>query len=206
MFNRGGEDFVVFLLIGVTHWLWFSKSVSNATTSILLGSNLMVQTQISKLYFPLVIVIEDAIKQVPVFVLLVLFLFFYGIPLTESWLAWPIIIICELLLILSFSIITAAVLPFLPDLHIFISTGLQFMMFVSGVFFSFELIPEYMRDVFFWNPMARILKLARESLLGGSWPDWYMLGELFLYSGVALIIVIWMLSRIGHIYPRLVSG
>jgi lipopolysaccharide transport system permease protein len=78
------------------------------------------------------------------------------------------------------------------------------MMFVSGVFFSLEMIPENMREAFLLNPMASILKLSRDVLMHGVSPDWEILGRLFFCSSFVLLIVIWMINRIGHIYPRLV--
>ncbi|MGR9098976.1 MAG: ABC transporter permease [Gammaproteobacteria bacterium] len=205
VFNAGGEGFVLFLLVSVTHWLWFSKSVANATASIMLGKGLMTHIDIPKVFFPLVVVIHDFIKQLPVFALLLMFMLFYGVSAKAAWLAWPAIVVVEFMMILTFAIVTAAIIPFFPDLNILVMTGLQFLMFVSGVFFSEEMVPENLKGIFFLNPMARLLHMIRQLLIHGNWPDWIMLGELVCYLAVALATVVWIVGRIDHIYPRLVS-
>lgn len=204
MFDRGGEDFVVFLLIGLTHWLWFSKSVANATSSILHGAQLMMRIRIATIFFPLVIVLQDAFKQIPVFITLFALLLFFDIPIHDTWLAWPAIIVCEFILILTCAIITASIIPFMPDLSILVMTGLQFLMFVSGVFFSFDMIPENMRGFFLLNPMASILKLSRDVLMHGQTPDWGVIGSLFVGGSLALWVVIWVSGRLRNAYPRLI--
>ena len=51
--NRGTDDFVLFLLCGKIPFLWFSKTVSNASNSIVAGKGLIHQMAIPKAYFPM---------------------------------------------------------------------------------------------------------------------------------------------------------
>ena len=57
------EDFIYFLIVGVTTWLWFSNSVSNATQSLVAAKGLITQIKVPKMMFPLVSVLTGCFKQ-----------------------------------------------------------------------------------------------------------------------------------------------
>src|SRR5476649_826708 len=78
LLKQGGPDYVPFLLTGLIPWIWFGRSVSHAQGSIIQGKYLMNQVHISKVFFPLTFILQDAIKQILVFILLLIFLLLYG--------------------------------------------------------------------------------------------------------------------------------
>jgi lipopolysaccharide transport system permease protein len=205
LLDRGTEDFVVFLLCGLIPWLWFAKSVNNAASSILTARGLILQISLPKIFFPAVSVLQDTAKQLIVFTLLILFLLLYGIEMQIAWLAVIPIAIVELVLIMGCAFMAAAVTPFLPDFRFLVSTGIQLLMFASGVFYSIELIRPEHRDLFFLNPMASILNSYRTALLYGAWPDWSVLAWVFLGSIIVLLITVFMVLRFDGVYPRLVT-
>lgn len=205
LLDRGTEDFVVFLLCGLIPWLWFAKSVNNATSSILTARGLILQISLPKIFFPAVSVTQDAIKQLIVFSLLIIFLLVYGVEVKLTWLAVGPIVVVEFMLIVSCAFIAAAITPFLPDFRFIVGTGIQLLMFASGVFYSFEVIRPEHRDLFFLNPMASLLTSYRSALLYGSWPDWSVLIWVFVGSLVVLTFTIGLVLRLDGLYPRLVA-
>ena len=74
LLNRGGENFPVFLLTGLVPWMWFSKAVSGSSNSILAGQNLMLQVGLPSVVFPLTTFVQSILKQIPVYILLILFI------------------------------------------------------------------------------------------------------------------------------------
>jgi lipopolysaccharide transport system permease protein len=204
--NRGGDNFVAFLLIGIIHWLWFSKTISNATMSIVQGRGLIAQIDIPKIFFPLVIVVQDFLKVIIALALLVVLLLLNGIYPNITWIAWIPVLLCQLLLVSSLAIIAAIVVPFMPDLRILITTALQMLMFLSGVFYSHEIIPTNFQTLFFLNPVAKLLYFYREILMYQQWPNWMELGLFFLFIATLFSIVILISSRLDHTLSRLVLG
>ena len=204
--NSGGDNFIAFLLIGIIHWLWFSKTISNAAMSIVQGRGLIAQIDIPKIFFPLVIVVQDFLKLIIALVLLVVLLLLNGIYPSITWVAWIPVLLCQLLLVSSLAIMASIIVPFVPDLRILITTGLQMLMFISGVFYSHEVIPIKFQELFFLNPVAKLLYFYREILMYQHWPNWMELGLLFLFIATFLSIVIFISSRIDHTLSRLVLG
>ena len=194
--HRGGENFVAFLLCGIIPWLWFSRSVSNSSRSIVQGQGLISQTYLPKPFFPLVVVGQDLVKQQVVFLLLFSFLLYFGYRPSLEWLWLIPIVITQLLLIIAVSFLVSFVVPFARDLQYLINAGLMMMMFGSGIFYSYEsvLIPEH-REIFLMNPMANLIVSYRSVLMDGTEP---MIGALVVIGLVSLAVVFLMSQAMKH--------
>ena len=204
LMDRGIENFVAYLLCGLVPWLWFSKSVSNSTNSILSGRSIMMQTRVPISLFPAEIVFQDLVKQAVVFSIFLVFLITYGILPTTQWIALIPLIITQLTLTLAISFLVALLAPFIPDLRYLVQTGLLMMMFGSAIFYSYESILPENRDLFFLNPMANLIKNYREVLMHQHWPDWSSLTQISLISIVILLLCIHFLHKYRTTYARLV--
>ena len=203
LMNRGTENFVAFLLCGLTPWLWFNKSVNNSTNSILTGRSIMMQARVPVFLFPIEVVAQDLVKQLVVFVLLVIFLVLYGLLPDIHWLGLLPLMVVQLVLIFAVSLFVALVIPFLPDLRYLVQTGFLLMMFGSGIFYSYELILPEHRTYFFMNPMATLIKNYRAVLMENSWPDWLTLSMILLISILVAAGCLLFLSRNRTTYTRL---
>ena len=205
LIDRGTQDFVAFLLCGTIPFLWFSKTIANATASILDSHVLISSLRIPKPFFPLLIVFQDSVKQAFVFTLLFLFLLLYGTPVSVNW--WYVlpVIFVQLGMIIAAALSVAAITPWFPDFKFVVPTGLLLLMLSSGVFYSYQtLIPEARWDTFLLNPMANLIDNYRRVLLDGVQPDWLALLSIAAFSVVVSIIVLSLLRRYDATYNRLV--
>jgi lipopolysaccharide transport system permease protein len=204
LLQRGTENFVAYLLTGLIPWLWFNRTISNSMMSIVQGRGLMMQVHLPKIILPTIVIFQDVVKQTIVMVLLILFLWLYGIPLNIYWTALPVIIVTQLIFICACSYFVAALIPFLPDFKFLVAAGLQMLMFCSGVFYSTDVIPQQYRQLFFMNPMANLINNYRNIFLYGQWPDWHALLLISLISFVFILIMILIIKKLDYIYPRVV--
>ncbi|WP_262927426.1 ABC transporter permease [Phytohalomonas tamaricis] len=200
----GGGDFIVFLLTGLVPFQWFAKTVQQSSNSIVAGQGLMHQVRISPLFFPLVGVLQNTGKQLPVFALLLGFLTLYGLPPNIYWLAFIPIVLLQFFLMAIASCFVAMLVPFVRDLSNLIPTGIQFILFCSGVFYSPDTIPEQWHSLFFANPMANILYQYRRVLMDHQWPDWSGMGWVLLGCLLAGVLLLWFYKRVEGILPRVV--
>lgn len=204
LLNRGSDNYVAFLLTGLVPWLWFNKAITHAQGSILQGRQLMNQLYVPKLFFPLTNILQDSIKQVIVFSILIVFLLLYGIPLHLNW-VWLIpLFFIQLLLIIGCGLIAALIVPFVRDMSFVIPTLLQFMMFCSGIFFDPKKIVSEHQDLFFLNPMAIMLQSYRDIFLHLGTPDLNHLIYVLIISLILIIIAIIGYKKMDHIIPRVV--
>ncbi len=204
LLHRGGEGFVAYLLTGLVPFQWFAKTVQHASNTIIEGRGLMNQVRISPLFFPLVAVVQNAGKQTLVFLMLVLFLIIYGLPPTIHWFALAPVILLQFLLMTVVGCALAMLIPFARDLINLVPTGLQFLLFASGVFYTLDTIPEHWHDLFLSNPMASLLYQYRLILLDGQWPDWTQMGWVASGSVLGVLLVILAYRRLEGLFPRVV--
>lgn len=205
LLRSGTDNYVSFLLVGVTAWIWFSRSIQNGSGAILASRALIGQIRITKVFFPLVTVVQDFAKHLIVVGLLLGFLILYGQPVTAAWLSLPLILAVQLVLIFGCATAVAAVLPFLPDLRYLINSGLQLMFFGTGIFFDIDevFIPRH-RGIVYLNPVAGLIKNYRTVLLEGDWPDWPYLAGALGFSALLASVAILIVRRLDYVYPRYV--
>jgi len=201
---RGDENFLAFLLSGLIPWMWFSKVISGSSGSILAGQNLMLQVGMPSLFFPLVTLLKASLQQLPVYLLLLVFVWIQGFPPDLLWLALIPVILVQFVLTAAIACTVAAIIPFMRDLNYLVNTGLMFVMFVSGIFYDYRTLTAEWQSLFLLNPVAFLLKSYREILIDGVTPDFITLTWWGTGSTLVCLLLIWIYSKLRYIYPRIV--
>lgn len=204
LLNRGGENFPTFLLTGLVPWMWFMKAVSSSSTSILSGQNLMLQVGLPSIVFPMVSLLQATLKQLPVFVLLIGFVWLQGYSPGLHWWGLLPVILVQAFLTMAIACAVAAIIPFVRDLSYLVSTGLTFIMFLSGIFYDYRMISADWQDLFLLNPIAFLLKCYREIFIESTQPDLVTLAWWGLGSFVACLLLLLAYKRLRYTYPRIV--
>lgn len=203
--DRGGENYVAFLLAGTVPWMWFSKTISGSSGSILAGQNLMLQVGVPPILFPLIHIQKAGLQQIPVFLLLMAIMWLQGYAPNVGWLAMFPVIFVQLLITSAFTCIVAGVIPFARDLNYLVNTGLMLLMFGSGIFYDYKTLSVAWQHIFLLNPIAFLLKCYREILIDGVMPDFTTLAWWGGGSAVLCLIILQVYAKLRYIYPRIVS-
>ena len=190
--ESGRADFLVFLMCGKLAFVWFSKSVSAASNSIVSAYGLIGQLNIPKSLFPIAVVQESLYKQLSVFLLLFGVLWAYGYPVTMGWLWLVPVAFVNYLMIVACSLIGACLVCFMRDFSKVITLFMTFLLFTSGIFWDVNDIgdPYKTELVLALNPMAFILNAYRQVLMFDTVPDLLHLAEICLASIVLIIMVL----------------
>lgn len=164
------ELFFPNLILGVTAWQWFNRSVMNSTNAITNKGSIVSKIEISRLIFPLSDLFADLFKAVIVFATVLGVLWWIGIEVQA--IAWflPCVVAVQAIFVVAVSLWTALLLPFAPDLRYVISLGLRGLLLGSGVFYSVGQLPLDYRDAFLLNPVAAIITSYRRILITGEPP------------------------------------
>lgn len=199
----GDENFVTFLLVGISFWLWFTKSVSQSANSITKAKGIILSAKVSKIVFPLSSVLHTSVKQIVVVGVLLIFLPLSGIEVTRYWLILPFIMIIEVAFIAGVSLSASIIVPIIPDMGFLIGTVLRLMFFMSGIFFSLDSIPApYGMYLYYFNPMAALITNYRKILLYGELPDFTYLAGCFVASVFLCLVAGIILRKLDLYYPR----
>ncbi len=201
--KRGTDNFIIFLISGIVPWLWFAHSLTNSVNSIYDQARIIGQINRSKLFFPLAVVFQDFVKQLVVLGVMLLFILL-SMGISKTWFALVPVIFIQLVFTSLCSIVVASITPFLPDFRYIVMTGLQLMMFASGIFYSYSVILPEHRFFYFLNPVAVLIESYRAILIEGAWPEWLLLLRLLVVSSIALLLYVNAFKRFEHNYARLV--
>lgn len=202
---RGGPDFIQFLLIGLIAWKWFGTTVQHCGNSLMGAKALISQTALPKIIFPTVFILTDSFKAAIVCLLVCLLLFLTGYLPNQAYFALPFLILTQLLLILAVGYFLSAIVPFFPDLGILINLFLRLLWFLSGIFFDPQNISEAKRELFFLNPMARLINDYRGVLMHQRWPELMPLMWISILSVLMIFLATGFIKRRDTLYPRIVA-
>ncbi|MEE4190799.1 MAG: ABC transporter permease [Halieaceae bacterium] len=203
--QRGGPGFIHFLLTGLVFWRWFDSSVRLSAMSIRKYQGIINQVYLPKILLPLITVTSNLMKFSLVLVLFALFLALSGYPPGSSWLAIPLLLLVQFVLVVGASLLVSAIIPLVPDLMQLVNYGMTLMFFMSGIFFDLDSVTGPLRTVLYFNPMAIMLSAWRDLLLEASLPDLAGLTYVLGFGLVLVAVGAWLLNRFDLRYPRLVN-
>lgn len=204
--QRGTENFVPFLLIGIVSFRWLGTAVFRSANSIQMNALLINQVYIPKVIVPTVIVLTETFKFFITFGILFLFLVAYGLPVTTHYVALALVLVTEFVFVLGVSCLCSAVTPFFPDLMIIIQSGMQLLFFLSGIFYQIDAIPPAYRQWFYLNPMVVIIESLRAILLYHKWPSFENLTYVLCLSFIIVFSSYGVIRKFEKTYPRIVMS
>jgi lipopolysaccharide transport system permease protein len=202
--RQGGPEYAPFLLCGMVPWKWFDGSVRQASAALVANVGLMQQVFVPKYILVLTQLVTNTVKFLIVLALLILLVVTLGKRPSFEWLGLIPLIAVQFVLISSLGLLLGAVIPFAQDLKQIVDNVLMLAMFMSGIFFNADTMPESWRGVFQYNPMLQVIEAYRAILLHNSWPEWAGLGYVLVVSAPLLLLAMLLLRRFERHYPKLI--
>jgi lipopolysaccharide transport system permease protein len=182
-----GVPYPVFALAALVMWTYFANSLSAASNSLILNSNL-----ITKVYFPRI-----AIPLAPIFaglldfaislvLLLVVMLGFRMVPSVEALVVVPVLLLLTMMAAAGVGCWLAALNIQYRDVRYVTPFVIQVWMYASPIVYPISSIPPAYRPWFALNPMTGVIAGVRASLLGTP-ADWSSMG-ISAFISVALFL------------------
>lgn len=166
-------QFATVLFVGLIIHGFFAQIASVAPNIIVTNANF-----VKKVVFPLeilpIVIMGAALFQsaISLVVLLIALVLFNGF-LYWTVLLFPIVLLPLLFVSLGFALGIASIGVFIRDVEQPIEILVMILLFISGVFFPIDILPEAYRPWLMANPIAFIVDQAREIIIWGHLPDWY---------------------------------
>jgi len=190
-------DFLVFLMCGKLAFIWFSKTITQASNSIIASQGLVGKIDVPKTLFPMALVQESLYRQSAVFALLFVVLFVSGYPLTTAWLWLLPLILVNYLMIVACSFIGACLVCLVRDFRLVIPLAMTFLLFTSGIFWDVRDLGDPAKTdlILALNPLAFILDAYRQILMLQTAPDAVHLLQIGVVSAVIIMIMARVMRR-----------
>ncbi|MFC1781268.1 ABC transporter permease [Planctomycetota bacterium] len=203
IFHRETDNFAIFLFSGIIVYRFFSSTVTRSATSISSSQGLMQLVYIHKSIFPISVLLINLVKFLVTVLLVIIVVWLSGIKPTWTYLALPVLVLLEMLIIAGISMICAAITPFFPDFKLILATLMHLLIFLSGVFYDIGTLSPRAQNIIRFNPIAVLVEQFRVILLKGQWPVFGLLG-ITLIESVVFIVIGWsMIHRFNRYFPKL---
>jgi lipopolysaccharide transport system permease protein len=195
----GTVEYILVIFSGLVPFLAFSEAFGTGTTSIVANRGLLRNT-----LFPIELVVaRDVIvghASMGLGMLLVWVSALYARGFYWTHLAVPFIYALQIVLTLGIVWITSTLTVFFRDLQQATPILILFLMLVSPIAYTDEMVPEGMKGLLQLNPLAWLMHLYRGCLLEGTLPV-FDLVVLSTFSILVFMLGHRLISRLKALFP-----
>ncbi|EGV18552.1 ABC transporter permease [Thiocapsa marina] len=181
--------FTSYVFTGLLVWQWFSKTTSQSTSIIIGNRPLIRQPGFPVAVLPPVVVTTGMIHFALALPVLMVFLFFDGLPMTPALMWLPVVMLIQFFLTVTLAYLLAGINVVFRDTQNAWAVLVQAFFFLTPIFYSLRQIPEHFHALYVLNPMVSILTAYRSILIEGHAPDWTA-----LFKVVAVLAVLFPMS------------
>lgn len=181
------SNYGLFLYCGLLPFLTFSDTLNDAASNIRRNASLVRRVVFPLEILPLASGLTAFIGQFFGFgALLVL------VAILEHQLQWtlllvPVIAVPQLLFVLGLSYLTSIAGAYLPDLKETLTALVRAIFFLTPILWPAEVVPERLRFLVTYNPLAFLVETYRNLVLDGVMPDTSGLMWFTLFSSLLMI-------------------
>ena len=166
--DKRPEHFILFLLIGIFFFRFFSDCVSTGVRSVINNQALVQTLSFPRMVLPLAIVVEHFLNFLPVLAILLLFSIPLGAEFSLKWFYLLPVVVLTVMFNTGVVLFFARVAVHFRDISQIIPFINRVMRYFSGVFFSplaFVGSMPLVMAFFTLNPVYALLELARYALI-----------------------------------------
>ncbi|ABM31552.1 ABC transporter permease [Paracidovorax citrulli] len=190
----GTEEYVLLVFCGLVPFLGFSEALGNGVGSIIANKGLIKNTLFPIELVPVKAVLSSSVTMGVGLLLLISALWISGVwHMTQ--LAVPLILLLQLMFSIGLIWLLAAVNVFIQDIGQIVAIFIMFLMLVSPIAYTHEMIPKELMPFMYPNPLYYLIMLYRDALYFGS----IRIDMLLIFSAISLV----MFLIGGHVFSRL---
>ncbi len=161
--------FVLWMMTGIIPWFFFSECLSSATTAVLENSFLIKKVVFSIGMLPLVKILSSLIIHLFFITVIFIMSLAYGYPPNLYNLQVFYYLFSMMTLLLGLSWLTSSLVIFLRDIGQLVSMMLQFLFWMTPLFWSANILPPKIHNLIKLNPVYYVVEGYREAFIYKSW-------------------------------------
>lgn len=191
----GPYAYSIYLCAGILTWGLFAEITTRAQTMFIEQANLLKKISFPRVCLPLIVVCNALLNFAIIFALFVLFLIVSGHFPGWIFLAVLPLLLLQIALAAGIGMVLGVLNVFFRDVGQFYTIFLQFWFWFTPIVYSASILPEPVRPLLAWNPMAAIVAAYQAILVNGRAPEWGT-----LTPALVLAILLCMLGM--HLFRR----
>lgn len=201
--DSGGIPYPVFALAGLVPWTFFSNTITASGNSLVGSAHLITKVYFPRLIVPAAAMLAGLVDFVLAFLLLVVLMIYYRVPLTTQVLFLPALVFLTALFGLGVGTWMSALNVKYRDVRFALPFLIQLWLFVSSVIVPSSSVPEKWRWVLLLNPMSGIIEGYRSALFGLPF-DWLALGVATVLTVAMLFYSVYSFSKAERTFADII--
>ena len=165
--STGDIPRTIFTFSALLPWNLFSKSLSDASRSLVTNRGMITKVYFPRLVIPLASILSGLVDFLIAFVILAGMMVYYQVSVTSTIWILPLVILFTLILALGVGLWFSAWNLHYRDVRYFIPFLTQFWMLASPIAYPLSEIPENLQMLYMINPMVGVVESFRWVLVGG---------------------------------------
>jgi len=162
----------IYLCAGVLTWGLFAEIIGRGQTVFLEHANLIKKISFPRICLPVVVILSVGLNFMIIFGLFTLFLVVSGNFPGWAYLAVLPVLAVQILFSIGLAIIIGVLNVFFRDVGQFFGIVLQFWFWVTPIVYPATILPEGIKSLMVYNPMATFMGAYQGVLVRGVVPDW----------------------------------
>ena len=200
LFRRSIEAFPLFILTGLVVWNFFAQSTSQAIKLFLHSRSLLGRVYMPRSAMGFAAVGTGLVNLLVSLIPLAALMIIFGRPFTPALLLLPVALLIATLFTVGIGLLVSSWSAFFADMENIYAFLLRLGMYLSGIFYTLDALPEQMRGFVAALPTYHLINLFRDPIYAGSPPGW----DSFLYCAGwavgAFVIGFWVFTRNANVY------
>ncbi len=178
-----GIPYPLFVFTGLVPWMFFANAIGQASESLVANSNLIKKVYFPRLCVPLASVMAGLVDFGIGFIVLLMFVAWYGIVPSATIILVPVFLFLAVLTALGVTTWLSALNVQYRDVRYIIPFLVQFWLFATPIAYPSSLLSEPWRTLYGINPMVGVVEGFRWALLGTQVNP----GPMLLVSGIVTL-------------------
>lgn len=165
------SNYVTFIIIGILPWTYFTTTIIQGTTTILMNSGIIKKVYFPREILPISVNTSGLFNFLISCLIIFIFLIFSGIGFSWYILFLPLIIITQYILQQGIIFITSAINVYIRDAEYIINFFINMLFYATPILYSSDMFSNSpIRWIIQLNPMATIINCYRDVLFYQSMP------------------------------------
>lgn len=181
-----GIPYPLFALTGMVLWTYFASATARASDVLVDNASLVTKVRFPRVAAPAGAVLPSAVDMAVTFVLVVLLMAHYRVPLRWSVLTLPAWLALLVATTFGMALWLSALNVRYRDVRHVVAPALQVWFFLTPVVYPSSLLGTGQELVYALNPVAGVVAGSRWAVLGAPWPGW---PQLLVSVGAASLVL-----------------
>ena len=196
-------EYSLFVLSGIIPYLGFAEVLNSSVLALSQNRHLISNVTVPMEVIPVRIVCGALVTQCIGLLILMSMLLFVGNKISIYWAFLPLMLLIQFFFLAGLAFIFSALGVLLRDLAQVMAILTLFLLFVSPVGYTKEMVPENLRLFLYFNPLWYIVESFRQPLLYGQLPDCTMLGIYILAATIFFCVGGFVFKKALHVLSDL---